>query len=118
MWDLLQALYCTYQGPNLFNCAAVACDFRHRCTVRTASWYVVSLEHDVDAMLHNIWLFGLAMFCGDIAESINRFLKQQHKEHNYRVGWGGGAVKGRGWMMCQGVNGRLSTGRPVRKHNV
>jgi hypothetical protein len=24
MWDLLQALYCTYQGPNPLNCAAVA----------------------------------------------------------------------------------------------
>ena len=28
MWDLLQALYCTYEGPNPLNCAAVARDFR------------------------------------------------------------------------------------------
>ena len=27
MWDLLQALYCTHQGPNLLNCAAVAVNF-------------------------------------------------------------------------------------------
>ena len=51
MWDLLQALYCTYQGPNPLNRAAVACDFRRHCTVATASWYLPSLEHDVDTML-------------------------------------------------------------------
>ena len=33
MWDLLQALYFTYQGPNPLNCAAVARDFRRHCTV-------------------------------------------------------------------------------------
>ena len=62
MWDLLHALYCTYQGPNLLNCAEVARDFHRHCTVGTASWYLLSLEHDVDAMLQNIWPFGLAMF--------------------------------------------------------
>ena len=72
MWDLLQALYCTYQGPNPLNCAAVARDFRRHCTVGTASWYLLSLEHDVDTMLQNIKPFGLAMFSGDILESINR----------------------------------------------
>ena len=100
LWDLLQALYCTYQGPNLLNCAAVAKDFRRHCTVGTASWYLLSLEHDVDAMLQNISPLGLAMFCGDISESINRFLKHGHNEHSNRV------------------NGRPSTGRPVCKHNV
>ena len=43
MWDLLQALYCTYQGPNPSNCAVVARDFRRDCTVGTASWYLLSL---------------------------------------------------------------------------
>ena len=28
LWDLLHALYCTYQGPKRFNCAAMAKDFR------------------------------------------------------------------------------------------
>ena len=76
LWDLLRPLYYTYQGPNPLNCAAVARDFRRHCTVGTASWYLLSLRHDVDAMLQNIPPFGLAMFSGDISESINRFLKR------------------------------------------
>ena len=39
-------------------------------------------------MLQNIWPFGLAMFCGDISKSINRFLKHGHNEHNNRGGGG------------------------------
>ena len=45
-------------------------------------------------MLQNIWPFGLAMFCGDISESINRFLKHGHNEHSNR---GGGGSISRGW---------------------
>ena len=93
MWDLLQALYCTYQGPNPLNCAAVARDFRRHYSVATTSWYLHSLEHDVDTMLQNIKPFGLAMFSGDISESINRFVKHGHNEHNKR---GGGGLSGRG----------------------
>ena len=93
MWDLLQALYCTYQGPNPLNCAAVARDFRRHYTVGTASWYLLSLEHDVDTMLQNIKPYGLAMFSGDISESINRFLKHGHNEHSNR---GGGGLSGGG----------------------
>ena len=86
MWDLLQALYCTYQGPNPLNCAAVARDFRRHCTVGTPSWYLLSLEQDVDTMWQNIKPFGVAMFSGDISESINRLLKHGHNEHNNRGG--------------------------------
>ena len=93
MWDLLQALYCTYQGPNPLNCAAVARDFRRHCTAGTASWYLLSLGQDVETMLQNIKPFGLAMFCGDISESINRFLKHGHNEHTNRGG-GGCRVEG------------------------
>ena len=78
LWDLLQAIYCTYQGPNPLHCAAVARDFRRHCTVSTASWYLLSLEYHVDTMLHSIKPFGLAMFSADISESINRFLKHGH----------------------------------------
>ena len=92
MWDLLQSLYCTYQAPQPPNCAAVAEAFRRHCTDGTASWYLLSLECDVDAMLKNIWPFGLAMFCGDISESINRFLKHGHNEHSNRGR--GGCFKG------------------------
>ena len=44
LWDLLQALCCTYQGPNPLNCAVVARDFRRHSTVGTATWYLLSLE--------------------------------------------------------------------------
>ena len=72
MWDLLQAYYCTYQGRNPLNCDAVARDFQRHYTVGRTSWYLLSLEQDVDSMLQNIKPFGLAMFSGDIAESITR----------------------------------------------
>ena len=72
-WDVLQALYCTSQTPNLLNCAATARHLRRYYTVGTASWHLLSLEHDVHAMLRNIWPFGLAMFRGDISESIIAF---------------------------------------------
>ena len=56
-------------------------------------------------MLQNIKPFGLAMFSGDISESINRFLRHGHNEHNNRGGGGGGGcrvegvdeVSGRQW---------------------
>ena len=111
MWDLLQSLYCTYQGRDPLNFATVVKDF----PVGTTSRYLLSLEHDVHAMLQNIWPFGLAMFCGDILESIDRLVKHVHNEHNNPGG--GGTVRWRGWTRCQGVNGRLSTGRPLCKHN-
>ena len=101
--DLLRALYCAYQGPNPLKCAAVSEDFRRHGIVGTASWYLQSLEHEVDAMLRNIWPFGWAMFCGDISESINRFLKHGHNEHGNSGGGGGcqeegvDEVSGRKW---------------------
>ena len=84
MWDLLHTLYCTHQGLDPLNCAAVARDFRRHCTVATASWYLLSLQHDVDTMLQNIKPFGLATFSGDISESINRFPKHGYNEHGNR----------------------------------
>ena len=72
MSDMLQALYCTYQCPNLLNCVAVAGDSRPHCTVGTASWYLLTLT----------------IFSGDISESIKRLLSHGHKEHMNR-GWGG-----------------------------
>ena len=116
MWDLLEALYCTYQGPNPLNCAAVARDLRRHCTVGIASWYPLGLEHDVDTMLQNIKPFGLAMFSGYISESNNHFLKHGHNEHSNR-GRGGGVAGLRGWPRCRVVSGRPSTGRPMCKHS-
>ena len=115
-WDLLQAFYCTYQGPNPLNCVAVARDFRPHRTAGTASWYLLSLEQEVDTMLQNIKPFGLAMFPGDISESINPFLKHGHNEHSNWRG-GGGAVGWRGWTSCRVVSGRPSTGRPMCKRS-
>ena len=94
MWDPLQALYCTYQGPNPLNCAAVARDFWRHCTVGTASWYLLSLGHDLDTILQNIKPFGVAMFSGDISESINRFRNHGHNEHK----------NGRGVCRVEGVD--------------
>ena len=92
MWDLLQALYCTYLGRNPLNCAAVARDFRRHCTVGTASWYLLSLEHDVDTMLQNIKSVGLAMFSVDISESINR--SETWSQRAQQPGGGGCRVEG------------------------
>ena len=114
MLDLLQALYCTHQGPNSLHCGSVARDFRRHCTAATAAWYLLSLEQDVDTMLQNIKPFGLAMFSADISESINRFRKHGHNEHSNR---GGGAVGCRGWTRCRVVNCWPSKGRPTCKRS-
>ena len=66
MRDLLRALYCIYQVPKPLKCATLVDDFRRHCTIASAPWYLLSLEHDVDAMLQNIWPFGRAIFCGAI----------------------------------------------------
>ena len=58
----------------------MAREFRRLCTGGTASWYLRSLELDVDAMLQYIKPFGLAMFSSDISKSINRFLKHGHND--------------------------------------
>ena len=119
MWDLLQALYCTYQGPNPLNRAAVARDFRRQCTAGTTSWYLLSLEQDVDTMLQNVKPFGLPMFSGDVSQSINRFLEtwSQRAQQPGGGGGGGGAVAWRGWTRCRVVNCRPSTGRPMCKRS-
>ena len=44
-------------------------------------------------MLQNMKPFGLAMFSGDISESVNRFLKHGHNEHSKRGGGGGGGSR-------------------------
>ena len=67
-------------------------------------------------MLLNIKPFGLAMFSGDVSESINRFLKHGHNEHNNRGGEGG-AVGWRVRTRCRVVNCRPSTGRPMCKRS-
>ena len=67
-------------------------------------------------MLQNIKPFGLAMFLGDISESINRFLKHGHNEHSNRVG-GGGAVGWRGGTRCRVVSCGPSTGTLMCKHS-
>ena len=55
--------------------------------------YLLILEHDADRILGNIFPYGLAMFCGDIVESLNRLLKKAYTGHSNRGG-GGGAWHG------------------------
>ena len=94
LWGLLHALNCTYHNPNPSNCAAMAKDLCRHCSAGTASWYVVSVEHDVDAMLQNIWPFRLAMFCGDIPKSTTCFMKLGLNEQSNRGGGGLGGGDG------------------------
>ena len=78
MGDLLQALYCTYKGTNLVNCAAVA----GHCITGTASWYRPRR---------------LGIGVGNILwrhfKSIKNFLKHGHNEHSNQ---GGGGASGGG----------------------
>ena len=58
-------------------------------------------------MLQNIRPFGLAMFSGEISQSINRYLKQGHNEHSSRGGGGGGCdltAIGGGACRVEGVS--------------
>ena len=106
LWDLLQALYCTYQDHNPLNCAAVASDFHG-----TVLW----LQH------HGIYS----------ASSMTKIPCCRRISH---LGWlssqvtfrkastafcnpGGGAVWWGGWTRCPVVSGRPSIGRPMCKHS-
>ena len=51
--------------------------------------YISLLKHDFDLLMHHIYPFGLALFCNDVIESLNRFLKLAYTEHSSR---GGGAL--------------------------
>ena len=112
VWDLWKALYCTYPSLEPLSCQVVAQDFRRHCTVSNASWYLVSLECDVDALLQKIPPFVLAMYYGDIPQSINHFSKHAHNKHSNRGGGGGGALQGDEVDKVLSYNGPLSLGRP------
>ena len=53
--------------------------------------YISLLKHDFDLLMRHIYPVGLAVFCNDVIESLNRFLKVVYMEHSSR---GGGGIGG------------------------
>ena len=75
MAKLMRDLYHTYQVGPRPQCRAIAAALHEHCAPRFACQYLLFLEEDADRLLEDIWPFGMAMFSGDIVESLNRFLK-------------------------------------------
>ena len=82
---LLRDSYRTTQEGNLV-CHTVAKEYRLQCCPSTLSNYMVFLEWDCDCVLQGIRPWGLAMFSGDVQETLHRFEKQAHNEHSPQGG--------------------------------
>ena len=90
---MVSELYVTYQPhrPQSDYCKRVIRNFRKHVVRRRGGGghYLLILEYDADRILANIFPYGLAMFCGDIVESLNRLLKKAYTGHSNRGGGGG-----------------------------
>ena len=99
MHALLQGLYRTeYDASPSADCAKVARYFRTHCCVNRGGGpnYLYILEHDIPRladMLHGLGM-GLGMFSQDIAESLNRLLKDYFINYTARGGGGDGGPAG------------------------
>lgn len=89
MYGLLRALYRTYQPNSTPDPTLVTRKFREHIAPESASHYLLFLEHDVQFILPSIHPYGLALFSGDLIESLNRLLKRAYNDHSNRGGGGG-----------------------------
>lgn len=93
MRNLLRTLYRTYatDGP-LPDCTRIARAYRDLCAFDRGSHYLLFLEKDCTPLLEALRAegYGLAMFCSDIVESLNRLLKRAFNDHSARGGGQGG----------------------------
>ena len=90
--EMLKAMYVTKQARPLERdyCAKRVRAFERHCMEPGKGGHYISLlKHDFDLLMHHIYPFGLALFCNDVIESLNRFLKLAYTEHSSR---GGGAL--------------------------
>ena len=87
--EMISTMYVTYQDaplpPNY--CARRIQAFQEHCLAPgKAGHYISLLNHDFDLLMARIFPFGLAMFCNDVIESLNRFFKLAYNEHSNRGG--------------------------------
>ena len=89
--EMLKAMYVTKQARPLERdyCAKRVRAFERHCMEPGKGGHYISLlKHDFDLLMHHIYPFGLALFCNDVIESLNRFLKLAYTEHSSRGGGG------------------------------
>lgn len=89
--EMLKAMYVTFQPYRLEPdyCATRVKAFQTHCMKPGKGGHYISLLLcDFDRLMRHIYPFGLALFCNDVIESLNRFLKLAYTEHSNR---GGGA---------------------------
>ena len=90
--QMLKAMCVTKQERPLERdyCAKWVRAFEKHCMEPSKGGHYISLlKHDFDLLMRHIYPFGLARFCNDVIESLNRFLKLAYTEHSSR---GGGAL--------------------------
>jgi hypothetical protein len=91
--EMLKAMYVTKQEHPLATdyCAKRVRAFEKHCMEPGKGGHYISLlKCDFDLLMRHIYPFGLALFCNDVIESLNRFLKLAYTEHSSR---GGGVLE-------------------------
>ena len=94
MREVFTHLYRTYQpcarGPKLVQtdfCATCTKAFLEHCPEEgKGGQYLLMLSQDFDRLLPHLYPFGMAMFCQDVVESLNRLLKLAYTEHSAHGG--------------------------------
>ena len=71
MRALLSALYVSFQDPYPPQCAPVARAYRKAICPDSKGHYLLFLEEDCQHVLADIYPYGMAMFSGDVVESLN-----------------------------------------------
>ena len=84
MRALLSALYVSFQDPYPPQCAPVARAYRKAICPDSKGHYLLFLEEDCQHVLADIYPYGMAMFSGDVVESLNRLLKKGFNDHSDR----------------------------------
>ena len=87
--EMLKAMYVTFQPYRLEPdyCATRIKAFQTHCMKPGKGGHYISLLLcDFDRLMCHIYPFGLALFCNDVIESLNRFLKLAYTEHSNRGG--------------------------------
>ena len=84
MRALLSALYVSFQDPTPPQCAPVAQAYRRAICPNSKGHYLLFLEEDCQHVLADIYPYGMAMFSGDVVESLNRLLKKGFNDHSDR----------------------------------
>ena len=107
MYMLLQNLYSTRYNAKALKCKRIAKKFRKAILPTVCSYYFLWLEKHARPVLKGIAPWGLAMFCGDVVESMNAILKDIFLTATARGGGGGTSTERDARLLLQAMRRAL-----------